>query len=131
MRDKLLGVGGKADIDIALDNMEGSQFANALNNWQIEKGKSEKKAITSHHIISHHTQLLQLYSRPTSAIFSFFLFLFLIPFPSYSFSFSFLFLLIPFPCYTCHVCSTQFLKNKNNFLFRIEIFPHWCDPIQS
>ena len=87
MRDKLLGVGGKADIDIALDNMEGSQFANALNNWQIEKGKSEKKAITSHHITSHTTSSIVF-----SSYFSYFLFL---PFPiPYSFSCLFLFLAI-------------------------------------
>ena len=38
VRDKLLGVSGKEDIDIALDNMAGNDFAIALNKWQINKG---------------------------------------------------------------------------------------------
>ena len=38
MRDKLLGVSGKEDIDIALDNMAGNDFAIALNKWNINKG---------------------------------------------------------------------------------------------
>ena len=38
VRDKLLGVSGKEDIDIALDNMAGNDFAIALNTWHISKG---------------------------------------------------------------------------------------------
>ena len=38
MRDKLLGVSGKEDIDIALDNMAGNDFAIALNKWHISNG---------------------------------------------------------------------------------------------
>ena len=38
MRDKLLGVSGKEDVDIALDNMAGNDFAIALNKWNINKG---------------------------------------------------------------------------------------------
>jgi hypothetical protein len=38
VRDKLLGVSGKEDIDIALDNMAGNDFAIALNKWNIDKG---------------------------------------------------------------------------------------------
>ena len=38
VRDKLLGVSGKEDIDIALDNMAGNDFAIALNKWHTSKG---------------------------------------------------------------------------------------------
>jgi hypothetical protein len=38
VRDKLLGVSGKEDIDIALDNMAGNDFAIALNKWHISNG---------------------------------------------------------------------------------------------
>jgi hypothetical protein len=38
VRDKLLGVSGKEDIDIALDNMAGNDFAIALNKWHIRNG---------------------------------------------------------------------------------------------
>jgi hypothetical protein len=38
VRDKLLGVRGKEDIDIALDNMKGSDFAASLNTWHASRG---------------------------------------------------------------------------------------------
>ena len=38
VRDKLLGVRGKEDIDIALDNMAGKDFALILNTWYEGKG---------------------------------------------------------------------------------------------
>lgn len=48
VRDKLLGVSGKEDIDIALDNMAGNDFAIALNKWQISKGMESYFNIISH-----------------------------------------------------------------------------------
>lgn len=38
VRDKLLGVRGKEDIDIALDNMAGKDFALILNSWHEGNG---------------------------------------------------------------------------------------------
>ena len=38
VRDKLLGREGKNDIDIALDNMTGAQFAMRLNEWSLAQG---------------------------------------------------------------------------------------------
>eukprot|EP00596_Hydrurales_sp_CCMP1899_P008325 CAMPEP_0119046230 /NCGR_PEP_ID=MMETSP1177-20130426/45243_1 /TAXON_ID=2985 /ORGANISM="Ochromonas sp, Strain CCMP1899" /LENGTH=662 /DNA_ID=CAMNT_0007019101 /DNA_START=210 /DNA_END=2195 /DNA_ORIENTATION=- len=38
VRDKLLGVGGKEDVDIALDNMAGNDFAMKLNDWHRKNG---------------------------------------------------------------------------------------------
>jgi len=38
VRDKLLGRVGKNDIDIALDNMTGAQFAMKLNEWSLGQG---------------------------------------------------------------------------------------------
>jgi tRNA nucleotidyltransferase/poly(A) polymerase len=38
VRDKLLKKDGKPDIDIALDNMTGKEFADALNNWSENNG---------------------------------------------------------------------------------------------
>ena len=38
VRDKLLGRAGKNDIDIALDNMTGAQFALKLNEWSLGQG---------------------------------------------------------------------------------------------
>lgn len=40
VRDKLLGKGGHEDIDIALDNMNGANFATILNAWYRKKGTS-------------------------------------------------------------------------------------------
>lgn len=39
VRDRLLGLTGKNDIDLALDNMSGSRFASALAAWYEKKGK--------------------------------------------------------------------------------------------
>jgi len=39
VRDKLLGYPSKDDIDIALDNMSGVEFATILNEWTVEKGQ--------------------------------------------------------------------------------------------
>jgi len=39
VRDKLLGVGGKEDIDVALDNMTGREFALVINKWAKLKGR--------------------------------------------------------------------------------------------
>jgi tRNA nucleotidyltransferase/poly(A) polymerase len=36
VRDKLIGLQGKPDIDIALDNMSGKEFAVCLNNWNAK-----------------------------------------------------------------------------------------------
>lgn len=38
VRDKLLGVNGKPDIDVALDNMTGRDFVNSLNIYYKNKG---------------------------------------------------------------------------------------------
>jgi len=38
VRDKLLGAEGKMDIDVALDNMTGAQFATKLNDWTRKRG---------------------------------------------------------------------------------------------
>lgn len=38
VRDKLLGVRGKEDIDVALDNMTGKQFAGVMNTWLKRQG---------------------------------------------------------------------------------------------
>ena len=38
VRDKLLGVEGKDDIDVALDNISGVEFAKALSEWSERKG---------------------------------------------------------------------------------------------
>ena len=38
VRDKLLGVHGKEDIDVALDNVSGVEFAQALSEWNEKKG---------------------------------------------------------------------------------------------
>lgn len=43
MRDKLLGHEGPTDIDIALDDMSGEEFANALNMWCKSTAKSPVK----------------------------------------------------------------------------------------
>ena len=40
VRDKLLGVRGKEDIDVALDNLSGVEFAKALSEWNERKGGS-------------------------------------------------------------------------------------------
>ena len=39
VRDKLLGVKGKPDIDVALDNMTGRDFVNSLNIYYKNKGQ--------------------------------------------------------------------------------------------
>ena len=39
VRDKLLGVKGKPDIDVALDNMTGRDFINSLNIYYKNKGQ--------------------------------------------------------------------------------------------
>lgn len=39
VRDKLLGLSGKPDIDIALDTMTGRAFALVLSKWCHENGK--------------------------------------------------------------------------------------------
>jgi hypothetical protein len=39
VRDKLLGVKGKPDIDVALDNMTGRDFINSLNLYYKNKGQ--------------------------------------------------------------------------------------------
>lgn len=39
VRDKLLGVKGKPDIDVALDNMTGRDFINSLNTYYKSKGQ--------------------------------------------------------------------------------------------
>jgi hypothetical protein len=38
VRDKLLGARGKEDIDVALDNLSGVEFAQALSEWNEKKG---------------------------------------------------------------------------------------------
>lgn len=38
VRDKLLGVRGKEDIDVALDNLSGVEFAKALSEWNERRG---------------------------------------------------------------------------------------------
>ena len=43
VRDKLLGKQVKEDIDIALDNMSGEEFARALNRWYETNGQSTVK----------------------------------------------------------------------------------------
>lgn len=40
VRDKLLGVRGKEDIDVALDNLSGVEFAQALSEWNESRGGS-------------------------------------------------------------------------------------------
>ena len=39
MRDKLLDLSDKEDIDLAVDNMTGKEFAISLNKWSQKKGK--------------------------------------------------------------------------------------------
>ena len=39
VRDKLLNIPSKNDVDIALDNMNGADFARALNRWFVKNGK--------------------------------------------------------------------------------------------
>ena len=39
VRDKLLGLSNNADIDLALDDMEGGSFALLVNKWSAKKGK--------------------------------------------------------------------------------------------
>lgn len=38
VRDRLLGLPSKDDIDIALDNMSGKQFADVMNHWVSTRG---------------------------------------------------------------------------------------------
>jgi hypothetical protein len=43
VRDRLLGLPGKDDIDIALDNMTGLEFVSILNSWNEEHGMNKVK----------------------------------------------------------------------------------------
>lgn len=42
VRDKLLGLQGKNDVDVAIDKMTGQQFINALNEWRKGQGLSRR-----------------------------------------------------------------------------------------
>ena len=39
VRDKLLDLSDKEDIDLAVDNMTGKEFAFSLNKWSQKRGK--------------------------------------------------------------------------------------------
>ena len=41
VRDKLLDLSDKEDIDLAVDNMTGKEFAISLNKWSQKKGKCQ------------------------------------------------------------------------------------------
>lgn len=42
VRDKILGLQGKNDVDIAIDKMTGHQFITALNEWRKVNGLSRR-----------------------------------------------------------------------------------------
>jgi tRNA nucleotidyltransferase/poly(A) polymerase len=47
VRDKLLEIPGKNDIDIALDNLSGVQFMDEMNEWSRKQEKNERNAFSS------------------------------------------------------------------------------------
>ena len=43
MRDKLLGLSDKEDIDFSIDNMTGKEFAFYMNKWSLKNGKIQTR----------------------------------------------------------------------------------------